>query len=105
MTEPHPHPNHFIVDWNILSQPRTLQSEQDEQFFVSVAHNPYVVTTSVQSKKSHLLRDALNWDFIVLELIPTNIINGQQNSSRLIITEWSNGTLFLCCCMLLFAIF
>jgi hypothetical protein len=49
-----------------VSQPRTLQYEQDEQFFVSVAHNPHLVTTSFQSKKSHSLRDALNWDFSVL---------------------------------------
>jgi hypothetical protein len=49
-----------------VSQPRTLHSEQDEQFCVAFAHNPHLMTTSVQSKKSHSLRDALNWDFSVL---------------------------------------
>jgi hypothetical protein len=48
-----------------VSQPRALQSEQDKQFFVSVAHNHHLVTT-FQSKKSHSHRDALNWDFSVL---------------------------------------
>lgn len=49
-----------------MSQPRTLQSEQEEQFFISVAHNHHLVTTSFQSKKSNSLRDAVNWDFSVL---------------------------------------